>query len=166
MIRRNIGLSIFIIVFACACSSLPKREYIDKEMKLNTQETERVWFWGIGDYVKSVMEHVKGYVEPVSKAAEWISWVYVGISGIMFVAGFVCFSAAYLTHMYKLNFVGFLGLIGAGTAAGFAEFANWWWTVPATGIAGALVWFITHRNRHFSLLEWCSNLWRGNDDNN
>jgi hypothetical protein len=99
------------------------------------------------------MELVKGYIAPEDTTTEWISWVYIGISGFMFVVGFIFFAWAYLTHQYRMNFVGFISLIGAGVAAGFAEIAGWWWTIPACAILGGLVWFVTHGNKDFSIVE-------------
>lgn len=155
---------LIISVICVSCASVPKRVYVDKEMKLSPDKKERVMCWNVGKYVKSVMEHVKGYTEPVNKVDDWLGWMYVCISGVMFVSGFACFGIAMLTQMYKANYVGFLCLIGAGVSAGFAEFVNWWWTVPACGIAGFIIWLITHRNKDFSLYIWIKSLWSKHDN--
>jgi len=154
--RSIIGISIFITicVICLACASLPRREYVEKEMTLSTDKTEYVAPWKVDDYVRSIMENAKGYTEPTNNVNEWLGWVYVSISGVMFVVGFALFGIAYLTHQYKCNYLGFLSLIGAGVAAGFAEFVDWWWTIPVTAVIGILIWFLTHKNKSFSLYNW------------
>mgnify|MGYP001813700744 CR=1 FL=1 len=166
--RKLIGISgiIALLIGCLACVSLPLRKYEDKEMKLDSKTTEKVWFWQTKKYVRDVMLHAKGYSEPIEGVTDWIAWMYVGISGVMFLAGFGCFALAMMTHIYKANAVGFLLLIGSGVAAGFAEFANWWWTVPATGIVGVIIWLIAHRTKDFNAITKIKQIWSNKNGNN
>lgn len=159
--RHMIGLSFITIIlgFVIACASLPKRVYEQKQMKLDPQENELVRVDKVDDYVEDVMNLVKGYKEPETNADENLSLIYIAISGGMFVLGFVFFGIAYLTRAYKCNYIGFLLLVGAGTAAGVAELAGLWWILPVTALLGGLVWYFTHKNKDFSLPEKIKNFW-------
>ena len=157
---------IFFCILACillGCASVPLRKYDDDKMKLAPDETEYVALWNIDDYISSIMENVKGYAEPVVEASESASdllvWMYVGISGLCFIGAIVFFAIASLTHMYKCNVVGFILLIGAGVSAGFAELADFWWTIPVAGIIGLLIWMFTHKTKHFSLWKTIKDYW-------
>jgi len=160
------GIFGFIVILACACVSLPRREYVNKQMKISQDDTESVPVWEVDDYVDSVMENAKGYKKPKSQAKAKLTWVYVIISGAMFVFGFVMFGIAYLSRQYKANIIGFISLIGAGVAAGYAELAGLWWTIPVMALIGLIAWYITHKNREFSIVEWISNLWSRQNGNN
>lgn len=159
--RHMIELSFFTIVYCVivSCASLPKRIYDEKQMKLDPQQKELVRVDKVDNYVDDVMTLVKGYKEPESNADENLGWIYMIISGGMFIAGFVFFGIAYLTHAYKCNYIGFLCLVGAGTAAGFAEIAGFWWILPVTALLGGLIWYFTHRNKDFSLPEKIKKFW-------
>jgi len=150
-----------LIFLSMGCALLPKRQYVENEMKLSPDKKESVFISKVDDYVKAVMEDAKGYVEPDGEdASSLLVWLYVAISGLMFVAGFACFGIAMMTHLYKANAVGLLCLVGAGVAAGFAEFASFWWTVPVAGIIGLFIWFFTHHTKEFSLPRAVQSIWR------
>lgn len=161
---NNIHALLILMIVMTSCASLPRRVYDQEKMKLDTEKTENVALWKVDDYVSDVMEHAKGYEEPDGESAsDMLVWLYVWISGIMFVAGFGCFAVAALTHMYKANIVGFFCLIGAGVAAGFAEIAGLWWTIPAACVIGVVIWLVTHRTKNFSIVEWFKRSKNGNN---
>ena len=157
--RYIFGILILITIFGSGCVSVPKRLYEAKQMKLSTKKKERIPAWKVDDYVDDVVENVKGYEKPDEPVTDYIAFVYVGISGVLFLAGVACFAIAALSHMYKANIVGFICLIGSGVAAGFAAIANWWWTVPVAGAVGLVIWYLTHKTKDFSMFKtiknWC-----------
>jgi len=145
------GLSFIILVLA-SCVCLDKRVHEDGEMKLSTNESECVAPWKVDDYVEDVVQNVCGYERPKGNpVVNKISWMFVLIGGGMFIAAFAFFAIAYLTHQYKCNVLGFISLLGSGTAIGFAEVAPFAWVIPVTGVLGGIIWWFTHGNKEFSL---------------
>lgn len=159
MMKRDYAFGLLILAIVLyGCASVNRRVCDKGELKLSQSETELVWFWSFDKYIESIMES-KGYKkDKVNPVVSKVNWMFVAIAGIMFVAGFSLFGIAYITHQYKCNVLGFISLIGSGTAIGFARLAPHAWVIPVAGIVGGLIWWFTHSNKDFSLYNWVKNL--------